>query len=162
MRKAAGSLAQAWNRHFHMSDSSTDAGCYNEGESDDDSVISEREEFPLPWDNLETFVAELSEPGVSPSVSCSSPQKRSGLPRRTSDDAYGHRDKLGTSPYPDNLCVARLVGKAEIEKTPAAMEAVKKEWDRLRSKYVWDEDHPREWDDVRVEARRGGGGAQYT
>ena len=33
---------------------------------------------------------------------------------------------------------------------------MKKEWDRLRSKYVWDEDHPREWDDVRSEARRGG------
>ena len=31
-----------------------------------------------------------------------------------------------------------------------------KEWDRLRSKYVLDEDYPREWDDVRAEARRGG------
>ena len=51
--------------------------------------------------------------------------------------------------------MARLVGKAEIKNTPAAKEATKKEWDRLRSKYVWDEDHPREWDDVRVEARRG-------
>ena len=61
-------------------------------------------------------VAELGEPGVSPSASCSSPQKGPGLPRRTSDDICGHRDKLGTSPYPDNLCVARLVGKAEIEK----------------------------------------------
>ena len=154
--KATGSLVQTWNRYFHLSDSATDVGCYSEGESDDDFVISEREEMPLPWDDWETFVAELGEPGVSPSASCHSPQQVPGLLRRTSDDAYGHRDKLGTSLYPDNLCVARPVGKAEIEKTPAAKAATKKEWDRLRSKYVWDEDHPREWDDVRAEARRGG------
>ena len=78
------------------------------------------------------------------------------LPRQPSGDPRGHRDKLGTPPYPDNLCVARPVGNAEIERTPAAKEAMKKEWDRLRSKYVWDEDLPREWDDVRSEARRGG------
>ena len=109
-------------------------------------------------------MAELGEPGVSPVCSCSSSAgKNPCLPRRTSGDPPGHRDKLGTSPYPDNLCVARPVGKADIEKTPAAKEAMKKEWDRLRSRYVWDEDHPREWDDVRVEARRGGGGGiQYT
>ena len=101
-------------------------------------------------------MAELGEPSVSPSASCFAPKGNPGLPRRTSDDAHGHRDKLGISPYPDNLCVGRLVGKAEIEKTPAAKEAVKKEWDRLRSKYVWDEEHPREWDDVPSEARRGG------
>ena len=107
-------------------------------------------------------MAELGEPGVSPVFSCSSSTgKNPCLPRRTSGDPPGHRDKLGTSPYPDNLCVARPVGKADIEKTPAAKEAMKKEWDRLRSRYVWDEDHPREWDDVRVEARRGGGGG-YT
>ena len=99
-----------------MSDSSTDVGCYNEGESDGDSVISEREEFPLPWDNWETCVTELGEPGVSPSVSCSLPQKGPSLLRRESDDVNGHSDKLGTSPCPDNLCVARPVGKAEIEK----------------------------------------------
>ena len=64
--KAAGSLVQAWKRHFQMSDSSTDVGCYNEGESDDDSVFSEREEIPLSWDNWELFVAELGKPGVSP------------------------------------------------------------------------------------------------
>ena len=31
-----------------------------------------------------------------------------------------------------------------------------KEWDRLRRKHVWDEDHPREWEDVRREAVRDG------
>ena len=101
--KAAGSLVQTWNRHFHMSDSSTDVGYSNENESDDDSVISEGDDFSLPWDNWEKFVAELGEPGVSPSVSCSSPQQGPSLRRRASDDAHGHRDKLGTSPYPDNV-----------------------------------------------------------
>ena len=107
-----------------MSDSSTDVGCYNEGESDDDSVISEREEFPLPWDNWETFVAELVSPACHHQCPVLRHKKGPCLPRRTSDNAHGHHDKLGTSPYPDNL---------------------------------WDEDQPREWDDVRVEARRGGG-----
>ncbi|MFM7988849.1 MAG: hypothetical protein ACKPKO_57000, partial [Candidatus Fonsibacter sp.] len=54
----------------------------------------------------------------------------------------------------------RPVGEYEIERTPAAKLAMQKEWDCLRSKQVWDEDHPREWDEVRSDARRGGGG--YT
>ena len=60
------------------------------------------------------------------------------------------------SACPDNLFVARPVGKAEIERTLAAKEAVRKAWIRLRSKYVWDEDNPREWDEVRAEARKVG------
>ena len=79
------------------------------------------------------------------------------LPIDTADDPVAHREKIGQSLYLDNLCVARLVGETEIEQTPAAKEAMRKEWNRLRSKYVWDEAHPREWDDVRAEARRGGG-----
>ena len=119
-----------------MSDSSTDVGCYNEGESDDDSVISEREEFPLPWDNWETFVAELVSPACHHQCPVLRHKKGPCLPRRTSDNAHGHHDKLGTSPYPDNLCVARFVGTAELGKTPAAKEAMKKEWDGLRSKSI--------------------------
>ena len=80
------------------------------------------------------------------------------LPIDTSDDPFAHRDKIGFSLYPDNLCVARAGGKAEIDETPAAKEAMRKEWGRLRSKYVLDEGHPRDLDDVRAEARRGGGG----
>ncbi|MFM7987728.1 MAG: hypothetical protein ACKPKO_51295, partial [Candidatus Fonsibacter sp.] len=45
------------------------------------------------------------------------------------------------------MCVARPVGRAEIEKTPAAKAAMQKEWD---------ESHPRDWDEVRAEAKRGG------
>ena len=51
--KAAGSLVQTCHRYFHLSVSAMDMGCRNEGESDDDSVISEREEMPLPWDDWE-------------------------------------------------------------------------------------------------------------
>ena len=56
------------------------------------------------------------------------------------------------------FCVARPGGRAEIDETPAAKAEIQKELGRLCSKYVWDEDHPREWDDARVEARRGGAG----
>eukprot|EP00969_Alexandrium_andersonii_P161992 7160097-Alexandrium_andersonii.AAC.1 len=59
-----------------------------------------------------------------------------------------HRQKLGPKSLPFNACVARHVGKAEIARTPAAQEAEAKERRRLRDKYVWDEDNPREWADV--------------
>ena len=73
-----------------------------------------------------------------------------------------HRGKVGFSRFPDNLCVARPVGKAENDRTPAAKASMQKEWDRLRSKAVWDEQHPRESDEVRSEAQLGGGGGGYT
>ncbi|MFM7988774.1 MAG: hypothetical protein ACKPKO_56615, partial [Candidatus Fonsibacter sp.] len=66
----------------------------------------------------------------------------------SSESSQQHRDFLGFRLCPDNLCVARPVGKHEIERTPAAKMAMKKEWGRLRSKHVWDEDHPRDWDEV--------------
>ncbi|MFM7984554.1 MAG: hypothetical protein ACKPKO_35030, partial [Candidatus Fonsibacter sp.] len=56
----------------------------------------------------------------------------------------------------DNLCVARPVGNNEIERTLAAKLAMQKEWGRLRCKNIWDENHPRDWDEVRSDARRGG------
>ncbi|MFM7858461.1 MAG: hypothetical protein ACKO96_42705, partial [Flammeovirgaceae bacterium] len=33
---------------------------------------------------------------------------------------------------------------------------MQREWDRLRSKNVWDEHIPRDWDEVSSDARRGG------
>ena len=50
-----------------------------------------------------------------------------------------HREKIAVNSIPDNLCVARPVGKAETERTLAAKVAMQKAWDRLRSKDVWDE-----------------------
>ena len=68
-----------------------------------------------------------------------------------------HRHKLTRNRlFPFNAAVARPVGKAEIAKNPKAKESMDKEWRRLRENHVWDEDHPREWDDVRREAERGG------
>ena len=54
--------------------------------------------------------------------------------------------------FPCNACVAQPVSKKDIAKNPKAMEAMRKEWDRLRVKKVWDESTPMEWDDVRRQA----------
>ena len=35
----------------------------------------------------------------------------------------------------------------------AAEKAIQQEGDRLRSRKAWDENHPREWEDVATEAR---------
>ena len=51
-----------------------------------------------------------------------------------------HRTKVPKQPlFPFTACVARPINKAEIAKTPKAQEAMQKEWDRLTSKGVWDE-----------------------
>ena len=63
-----------------------------------------------------------------------------------------HRAKNGVRTFPFNAAVARPVGKAEIARTPSAQAAMKKDWDRLRDKKVWDETKPREWRAVRREA----------
>ena len=67
-----------------------------------------------------------------------------------------HRAKIGPSPYPFNACVARPVGKADIARSDGAREALRAEWDRLRSKDVWDESVVREWADVAKEAQAAG------
>ena len=74
-----------------------------------------------------------------------------------------HRDKNPTQvPLPLNAMVARPVGRKERDETPAALEAIAKEWSRLRSikhKYgvgVWDETRVRSRREVIAEARRDG------
>ena len=52
--------------------------------------------------------------------------------------------------------MACLVGKADIDRTPAAKTALQTEWDRRRSNGVWDAAHPRDWDEVGVEAKKHG------
>ena len=69
-------------------------------------------------------------------------------------DDSAHRRKLGQRSQPFNACVARPVNKTEIASAPAAQQAMKVEWDRLRAKHVWDETIVREWDDVANEARQ--------
>ena len=155
---AAKSLVQVWNLHLQSYDSSTDVGCSTTSDFDDESVTDDEEgDTSCPWDDWETFVKELGQPGEHHLSSCtSSTEAVPRLPCEPPNGRSGHRDKTSTSLYPDNLRAARPVGKAEIERTPAAKETMNKEWDRLRSKYVWDEENPREWHDVRAEARRGG------
>ena len=68
-----------------------------------------------------------------------------------------HRDKtasLGIASCP--ALVARPVGEAEIASTPAAAQPMDHEWNRRRNKCVWEENDPRDWADVRHEARLGG------
>eukprot|EP00969_Alexandrium_andersonii_P313967 13870423-Alexandrium_andersonii.AAC.1 len=64
------------------------------------------------------------------------------------------RQKLAPRSFPHNACAARPVGKAEIARTPAAQEAARKEWGRLRGKYVWGEANPHERGDVVADARK--------
>ena len=73
-----------------------------------------------------------------------------------------HRPKVSDTPLLFNACVARPVSRKERNETPAALEAVKKEWTRLRNvkhKHgvgVWDESRVREKYLVRQEAKRNG------
>ena len=56
--------------------------------------------------------------------------------------------------YP--AAVARPVGKKELSESPAALQAMKKEWGRLRERKVWDESVIREWSEVAGEAQKMG------
>ena len=97
----------------------------------------------------ESFVEQLDKSGDVHERSCS-PETAPILQmsRDSSADPIVHREKIWISVLPRNLCVARPVGRAEIDRTLAVKKAMQKEWDRLRSKYVLDEDHPRQWDVV--------------
>ena len=55
-----------------------------------------------------------------------------------------------------NACVARPVGKKEPLQSKGAQASMKAEWDRLRSKVVWDENIVREWSGVAKEAQDAG------
>ena len=74
-----------------------------------------------------------------------------GLPCVSLDEAHRHKNPISTYGLP--ACVARPVGKKEIEQEPAAQLAVQKEWDRLWKKHVWDASTVREWTDVAAKAR---------
>ena len=64
-----------------------------------------------------------------------------------------HRPKNTTLSFRSPACVARPVGKKELEKTEAALKAHDKEWNRLCAKQVWDETTVRERDAVARDAR---------
>ena len=52
--------------------------------------------------------------------------------------------------------VARNVSHKERREEPKAQAAMKKEWDNLRNKGCWDEDNPRDWYQIRKEAKASG------
>ena len=75
-----------------------------------------------------------------------------------------HRERLDHSPFSFYACTARPVDKAERNRTPEALAALKKEWDRLRAcgdKGCWDESDPRERAAVEHEARARGEVAHF-
>ena len=65
----------------------------------------------------------------------------------------GHRNKIDTSLLFINACVARPVGKKEIETTPTAQKALDTEWKKLVDKGVWNETKAYEWSDLARTAR---------
>ena len=64
-----------------------------------------------------------------------------------------HWEKLGQVTGSMFALVARVVGAKEIERTPAAMEAMDREWKKLASKSCWLEKKVREYRDVVAEAK---------
>ena len=68
---------------------------------------------------------------------------------------FAHRDK-NTATNPFFACVARPVGRKEIESTPAAQEAMRTEWGKLEANGVFDMAKVQEWHAVRARARRDG------
>ena len=65
-----------------------------------------------------------------------------------------HRTLIPDHDLPFSAVVARPVNKAEVRTTPAAQQALQKEWDKLRAAGCWNESGVREWADVAAEARR--------
>ena len=60
----------------------------------------------------------------------------------------GHREHIPLTEYPFPDCVARPVRKKELYSTPKAIEAMEKEWERLRDLGTWDESAVEEWRDA--------------
>ena len=65
---------------------------------------------------------------------------RVALPSELVEVAHGHRPRYGSSIFPLDCMVATPVSKRIREdKTGKAVQAMKKEWDNLRRKGVWDD-----------------------
>lgn len=67
-----------------------------------------------------------------------------------------HRPILPDHEMHFNACVARPVSKKEVASNPKALEAVLKEWTKLREAGVWDETRVTEWSEVAAKARTAG------
>ena len=124
------------------------------------SLIESDGDETSPWETLED---ELVLEENLCSAAQTSPEKGydhvPSMPCVTDYKGEPHRPK--TVPYNShswitlNACVARPVSRKELLQSPPARASMKAEWDRLRSKMVWDEDKVREWSDVAREAQKG-------
>ena len=96
-------------------------------EEDDDSSLdpTQNRKEHYPWDTWDAFVQELDSSNVNRTVCFPAASATSGMPLEE-DRSSLHRERLGFPPCPDNLCVARPVGKAEIDRTPAAKASMQK------------------------------------
>ncbi|MFM7988367.1 MAG: hypothetical protein ACKPKO_54550, partial [Candidatus Fonsibacter sp.] len=106
---------------------------YHETDSSDDDTVdqpsNEERLYPLEW--WENTIRELTDDRVVASIYVSTRKYLSTLLLSASDHRQQHIDLIGFRLCPDNTCVARLVGKSEIENTIVAKLAMQKEWDRL-------------------------------
>ena len=85
-----------------------------------------------PWDDWNAFVQELDSSNAKSIVCSPSASANSRMPLNEGRSSV-HREKIGLPPCLDNMCVARPLGKAEIDRNPAVKASMQKEWDRLRS-----------------------------
>ena len=69
-----------------------------------------------------------------------------------------HNEHNPSFAAPFNAAVARTVGRKEVQTTPEAQAACKKEWQRLRDKRAWleNKESVREWSTIAAQARRAG------
>ena len=116
---AARSVLQMWPRYLPSAESSTEASCSNDSDSDTFSTpgSDSDDDSVLPWEQWELFVSELDSSGGHHEGSCSSQTAAAlRLPIDASGDAVAHREKIAISLVLTTFCVARPVGKADIEK----------------------------------------------
>ena len=85
-------------------------------------------------------------------VACD-PASAQSFAQALSEPARSHRDKL-TSPYPFFACVARPVGRKEIEGSEKAQAAMREEWAKLEKNGVFDMSTVKSWHKVRDAARK--------
>ncbi|MFM7990004.1 MAG: hypothetical protein ACKPKO_62885, partial [Candidatus Fonsibacter sp.] len=88
---------------------------------DEDSCDHNSQDQRLfPWERWENTIRELMFIPATASASTITGQTFRMPLMSSSEFSQQHRDLLGFRLCPDNLCVARPVGKHEIERTPAA------------------------------------------
>ena len=67
---------------------------------------------------------------------------------------WSHRDRRQVQELLFSACVARTVNKAEVRTNDKALQALLKEWDKLRAAGTWDETKVQEWSAVSAAARK--------